>query len=215
MSVPLLHGYWRSTASYRVRIALGIKGIDFGQTTYDLRRNEQNSPGYRHLAPQGLVPALEADGTILTQSSAILEWIEERWPNPPLLPKDFGGRATVRAMSALIGCDVHPLNNLRVLNALRVRFSATPDQVQDWIVHWIDEGFAALELLVGIHGGRFAYGDDPTVADCYLVPQAYSAERFGMNLSSYPKLEAVIAEARALPSFQAAHPALQPDADPT
>jgi maleylpyruvate isomerase len=213
MSTPVLHGYWRSTASYRVRIALAVKGVDYAQVTHDLRTGAQRDPAYLALAPQGLVPALEADGLVLTQSPAILEWIEERWPTPALLPADAEGRAAVRAMAALIGCDLHPLNNLRVLAALRSEFGASQAQVDAWIARWIGDGFAALEPQVARHGAGFAFGEAPTLVDCYLVPQLYSAERFGVDLTPYPTLVAAGEAMRAIPEVAAAHPSAQPDAD--
>lgn len=213
MSAPVLHGYWRSTASYRVRIALAVKGVDYAQVTHDLRTGAQRDPAYLALAPQGLVPALEADGLVLTQSPAILEWIEERWPTPALLPADAEGRAAVRAMAALIGCDLHPLNNLRVLAALRSEFGASQAQVDAWIARWIGDGFAALEPQVARHGAGFAFGEAPTLVDCYLVPQLYSAERFGVDLTPYPTLVAAGEAMRAIPEVAAAHPSAQPDAD--
>ena len=209
-----LHGYWRSSASYRVRIALNLKGISYDQVTHDLRRNEQAAPAYRNIAPQGLVPALETQDGVLTQSPAILEWIEERWPAPPLLPKDLHGRAIVRAMAALIGCDIHPLNNLRVLRVLQNEFQLTQEQTNAWAGRWIHEGFQALEILAGQHGSLFCYGDQPTLADCYLVPQIYNAERFGVGLSQFPKLDAIAARALTLPAFADAHPRRQPDGEP-
>jgi maleylpyruvate isomerase len=213
MSTPVLHGYWRSTASYRVRIALALKGVDYAQVTHDLRTGGQRDPAYLTLAPQGLVPALEADGLVLTQSPAILEWIEERWPKPALLPADADGRAAVRAMAALVACDVHPLNNLRVLAALRTEFGASQAQVDAWIARWIGDGFAALQPQVARHGDGFAYGATPTLADCYLVPQLYSAERFGVDLTPYPALVAAGEAMRGIPEVAAAHPSRQPDAD--
>jgi maleylpyruvate isomerase len=210
----ILHGYWRSTASYRVRIALNLKGVAHDQRTHDLRQGAQRSDAYLTLNAQGLVPALEIDGTVLTQSLAILEWLDEVHPTPPLLPSTPGARAVVRAMASLIASDIHPLNNLRVLNTLRGDFAATDAQVQAWIVHWIGEGFGALERLVERHGGAFAFGDTPTLADCCLVPQIYSAERFAADLTPFARLVAIGARARALPAFAAAHPDRQPDADP-
>lgn len=209
----VLHNYWRSSASYRVRIALNLKGLDYAQVTHDLRTGAQRAPGYKALNPQGMVPALEADGAVLTQSPAILEWLEERYPAPALLPADADSRAVVRAMAALIACDIHPLNNLRVLSALRETFAATPEQVSGWIARWISDGFAALEDMIARHGGRFAFGDTPTLADCCLVPQVYSAERFGVDLAPYPRLRAAVEAALTLPAVATAHPARQPDAD--
>ena len=208
-----LHGYWRSTAAYRVRIALAVKGVAYEQVTHDLRTGAQREAGYRALNPQGLVPALETDDAVLTQSPAILEWIDETYPDPPLLPADANGRATVRAMAATIACDIHPVNNLRILNALRAEFGADEAAVTRWIARWIGDGFAALETLIARHGDGFAFGATPTIADCHLVPQVYSAERFAVDLSPYPLLKSAADWARALLAFAAAHPDRQPDAD--
>ncbi len=209
-----LHGYWRSTTAYRVRIALTLKGVAYAQVTHDLRTGAQREAGYRTLNPQGLVPALKTDDVVLTQSPAILEWIDETYPNPPLLPADANGRAIVRAMAATIACDIHPVNNLRILNALRTEFGADEAAVNRWIARWIGDGFAALETQIARYGDGLAFGATPTIADCHLVPQVYSAERFGVDLSPYPKLKAAAENARALPAFAAAHPDRQPDADP-
>lgn len=208
---PILHGYWRSSAAYRVRIALALKGVAFDHVTHDLRRGEQRDLGT--LNPQPLVPALETGDGVLTQSPAILEWIEESWPTPALLPATPRERAIVRAMAAIVACDIHPINNLRILNALRTDLSADEATVQRWIARWIADGFVALEVLIARHGRGFAFGDMPTLADCHLVPQVYGAERFAVDLAPYPALMAAAENARALPAFAAAHPAVQPDAD--
>lgn len=211
MSETVLHGYWRSSAAYRVRIALNMKGVAYRQVARDLRAGEQRDPAYLAIAPHGLVPALEHEGRSLIESPAILEWIEARWPEPPLLPRSPEDAASVRALTALIGCDIHPLNNLRVLTRLRSQFDASNAQVKDWIAHWVGEGFAAVEQLIGNTGGRFAFGDTPTLADCYLVPQVYNAERYNVDLGAFPRILAVAGEARSLPAFAAAHPEVQPD----
>jgi maleylpyruvate isomerase len=208
-----LHGYWRSTTAYRVRIALALKGVTYAQVTHDLRRGEQREARYRALNPQGLVPALETEDAVLTQSPAILEWIDETYPDPPLLPTDANSRAIVRAMAATVACDIHPVNNLRILNALRTEFGADEAAVNRWIARWIGDGFTALETQIARYGDGFAFGATPTIADCHLVPQVYSAERFAVDLSPYPKLKAAAENARALPAFAAAHPDRQPDAD--
>ncbi|WP_076073140.1 maleylacetoacetate isomerase [Sphingomonas montana] len=210
----ILHGYWRSGTAYRVRIALALKGLAYAQVTHDLRRGEQRAPDYAALNPQPLVPALDVGGTVLTQSPAILEWLDERHPDPPLLPATADARAIVRAMAAIVACDIHPLNNLRVLDTLRTEFDATPDAINRWITRWIGDGLAALEALVQRHGAGFAYGNTPTLADCHLVPQLYAARRFAVDLAPFPALVAVDARAADLPAFAAAHPDRQPDADP-
>lgn len=209
-----LHGYWRSSAAYRVRIALALKGIAHDQVTHDLRTGAQRSSDYLAIDPQGLVPALETGDAVLVQSGAILEWLDEAYPEPPLLPAGATPRAIVRGMAAILGCDVHPLHNLRVAQALRSRFGADDEQVRLWIVHWIGTGLTALEPLVTRHGAGFAYGDAPGLVDCYLVPQLYAAARFGVDLAPFPRIAAAGAAAAALPAFAHAHPAVQPDADP-
>lgn len=209
----ILHGYWRSGAAYRVRIALGLKGIAYDQVNHDLRTGAQAATEYAALNTQHLVPTLVTGDTVLTQSSAILEWLEETHPAPPLLPTDATGRAIVRAMVAIIGADTHPLHNLRVLKALASDLAADPIAAQRWAARWIGDGFAALEPLIAQYGNGFAFGDTPTLADCFLVPQLYSAERFSLDLTPYPRLVAAGDKARALPAFAAAHPSRQPDAD--
>lgn len=213
MSIPRLHGYWRSTASYRVRIALELKGVSYDQITHDLRVGAHREASFLAAVPQGLVPALEVGEGVLTQSLAILEWLEETYPTPPLLPTAPMGRAIVRAMADAIACDIHPLNNLRVLQALRADLGADDEQVATWIARWITEGFTALEVTVARHGGEFAFGDQPTLADCCLVPQVYSANRFGVDLTGFPCIRRVAARAAELAPLAAAHPSRQPDAD--
>jgi maleylpyruvate isomerase len=210
--VPILHGYWRSGTSYRTRIALELKGLLYEQAPVDLRTGAQRSEAYKALNPQGLVPALEVDGRVLTQSPAILEWLEETHPEPPLLPRDPFDRAHVRAMAALIGCDVHPLNNLRVLQTLKHELGADEAKTAAWTAGWISAGFEALEHLIDRHGGTWSFGDSPTLVDCYLIPQVYSARRFEVDLTPYPEILQIEARANAHPAFQAAHPDRQPDA---
>ncbi len=198
----ILHGYWRSTTSYRVRIALNLKQCAYEQCTHDLRTGAQRDARYLALNPQGLVPALDiGDGTILTQS-------------PAILPADPTEAAIVRSIAATIGCDIHPVNNLRILDALRADFAATPEQVSAWIARWMTAGFDAIEPQIARHGDGYAFGATPTLADCYLVPQVYAAERFAVDLSRYPCLATAAANAATLPAFAAAHPDMQPDRDP-
>ena len=209
----VLHGYWRSGTSYRTRIALEVKGVAYDQAPVDLRTGGQQSEAYRALNPQRLVPALETPDGVLTQSSAILEWLEERYPEPPLLPGDPAGRATVRAMAMAVACDIHPLNNLRVLKYLKLPLGHDQEAIDAWAGHWISQGFSALEAMISRHGGRFAYGDSLTFADCHLVPQYYSAQRFNVDCSAWPRLVAAVTHAMAESAVQRAHPDRQPDAD--
>jgi maleylpyruvate isomerase len=213
MTELTLHGYWRSSAAYRVRIALNLKGVRYRQVSHDLRLGEQCDPDYLAIAPHGLVPALEHENGVLIESPALLEWIDARWPSPGLLPAGIDQAAMVRAMAALVGCDIHPLNNLRVLNRLRAAFLADEGQIKDWIAEWIHLGFTPLEQLIARHGGDFAYGYKPSLADCYLVPQVYNAERFGVDLSPYPRLRTVVETAALHPAFAQAHPREQPGAE--
>jgi maleylacetoacetate isomerase len=208
-----LHGYWRATAPYRVRIGLGLKGLAFAYEPVDLLRAEQRSEAYRDLNRQALVPALMADGAVLTQSLAILEWLEETHPDPPLLPADPLGRAVVRAMAGIVACDIHPLNNLRVLQALQdLSFPMGSPTQQAWGARWINDGFTALEALVARHGAGFAFGPTPTLADCCLIPQIWSSSRFAIDMTPFPALAGVAASAAAHPAFIAAHPDRQSDA---
>jgi maleylpyruvate isomerase len=202
----VLHDYWRSGAAYRTRIALELKGLQYRKLPVDLVSGTQKGAEYRGINPQGLVPTLETGSARLIQSGAILEWLEETYPTPPLLPSTPLERGIVRGMSAIIGCDVHPLNNLRVQRYITGPLGASDDRLQAWISHWISEGFTGLEVLIGEHGGRFAYGDNPTFVDCYLVPQVYAAERYKVDLAPFFKIRQVVEYARSLPAFQAAQP---------
>jgi maleylacetoacetate isomerase/maleylpyruvate isomerase len=211
----VLHSFWRATAPYRVRIALNLKGLPYDYAPVDLQGGAQHGDGYRRLNPQGLTPALETgDGRVLTQSLAILEWLEEVHPVPPLLPADPYDRAAVRAMAGIVACDIHPLNNLRVRQQL-TRMGVAEEARTAWIQRWIADGFAALEPMIAAHGAGFAFGAQPTLADCLLIPQVYSAEVFEVDLAPYPAIRAVAAACAARPAFQAAHPDRQPDAAKT
>jgi maleylpyruvate isomerase len=210
-----LHGFFRSGTSHRLRIALNLKGIAYEQLAVDLRREQHLTPEYQAINPQRLVPALvTADGTIMTQTPAIIEWLEERFPQPPLLPRNPKARAQVRALAAIIGCDIHPVNNRRILEALRNRFGAGDAAVNEWCGTWISAGFDAFDALVADHGrgGPFAFGEAPTLADVYLVPQMESARRFGIDLHRWPRLAAIDVACAQREAFRLAAPALQPDA---
>lgn len=209
-----LHSYWRATAPYRVRIGLQLKGCAYDYHAIDLIEGRQREPDYRAVNPQGLVPALDlGDGTVLAQSLAILEWLEETQPTPSILPRAALERAVVRRMAGIVACDIHPLNNTRVARKL-TELGLEPEVIAGWTRGWIGEGFDALEPLVESYGGAFAFGDSPTIADCCLVPQVYSARRFELDVSPWPKLIAAADHAAAHPAFRAAHPNNQPDAKP-
>lgn len=207
-----LHSAWRATAPYRVRIGLQLKGCAYDYHAIDLIAGQQREPAYRAVNPQGLTPALDlGDGTVLAQSLAILEWLEETRPNPAILPRSALDRATVRQMAGIIACDIHPLNNTRVGRKL-AQMGVAQAEITAWIHGWISDGFDALEPLVTKHGGTLAFGDTPTLADCCLVPQVYSARRFELDLTPWPRLVAAADRAAELPAFVAAHPNQQPDA---
>ena len=212
-----LYTFFRSSASYRVRIALNLKGLDYEQAPIHLRRDggEQLKLAYKAINPQALVPALEDEGQIFSQSLAIIEYLEERYPKPPLLPSDATDRAMVRSMALLIACEVHPIQNLRVLNHLKSDHKQSDDDTIRWARHWINLGLSALEQMVisGSKQGKFCFGETPTVADLCLVPQLTNARRFGIDLPVYPKLLAIEAACMSLPSFAKAAPEHQPDAE--
>jgi maleylacetoacetate isomerase len=212
-----LFTYFRSSAAYRVRIVLNYKGIPHGTVPVHLVRDggQQHSESYREVNPQGFVPALADDGHVFAQSLAIIEYLEETNPDPPLLPPDFAGRAIVRSMALGIACDIHPLNNLRVTNYLRGPLGQGDEAVAEWIRHWIGEGFKALEELARRHGdGRnYLYGGSVTLADVCLVPQMYNARRYYCDVTPYPALVAIDAHLTSLPAFAAARPEAQPDAE--
>jgi maleylacetoacetate isomerase len=212
-----LYDYFRSSAAYRVRIALNLKDVKLADRTFvHLRMGNQRAQDYLALNPQGLVPALELDdGRVLTQSLAIIEYLDETHPSPPLLPKDAAGRARVRAIALGIACEIHPLNNLRVLNYLTGTLGATDAQRNGWYKYWIDVGFEALErqLERDDDTGTFCHGESPTLADVCLVPQLANARRFKVDVSPYPTLTRVEAACNALPAFAQAAPSQQPDAE--
>ena len=214
MTAPALHGYFRSSASYRVRIALNIKGVDYVQHAHHLRRGEQRAPDYLTLNPQGLVPTYVDNDHILTQSLAIIEYLDEIYPQPPLLPEASWERARVRALAQIIACDIHPLNNLRVLQYLRDDFRQDEPSVRRWYAHWIEQGFSAFEqMLADSATGRFCHGDQPTLADVCLAPQVANARNFNVSIDAFPTIRRIIEVAEALPAFARAAPQLQPDAE--
>lgn len=209
-----LHNFFRSGTSHRLRIVLQLKGLAYDYVPVDLRTEQHQGAAFKALNPQGLVPALEVDGQVLIQSPAIIEWLEETHPTPPLLPADPAARARVRALAALVGCDIHPLNNRRVLEALRHDFAAGEAAVQRWCATWIEAGFDAYEALLAADPARgdFSFGDAPTLADVYLVPQVESARRFKVDVARWPRLHAVDQACGRLDAFRRAAPAVQPDA---
>jgi maleylacetoacetate isomerase/maleylpyruvate isomerase len=212
-----LYTYWRSSAAFRVRIALNLKGLTFESVPKHLLREggEQRRADYLALNPQGLVPGLEHDGEFVSQSLAICEYLEEIRPEPRLLPGSAVDRARIRAMALAVACDIHPLNNLRVLQYLRREFGQDEDGVNRWARHWISNGFAALEQWIARHSadGRFCYGREPTLADVFLLPQVFNARRVQTDLAPYPRVVAVADHLLALPAFADARPEAQPDAE--
>ncbi|WP_305805598.1 maleylacetoacetate isomerase [Stenotrophomonas sp. YIM B06876] len=211
-----LYSYWRSSAAYRVRIGLNLKQLAYTITPVHLVRDggQQHQSDYAALNPQELVPTLRHGALVLTQSLAILEYVDEVWPQPALLPADAAGRARVRALAQLVACDIHPLNNLRVMKFFDGTWHVPQSEREDWTLHWMRAGFAALEkMLVGSpHTGRFCHGDGPTLADCCLLPQLYNARRFALDLAPYPTLTRIEQACLALPAFDRARPENQADA---
>lgn len=210
-----LYSYFRSSAAYRVRIALNLKGIATEQEAVHLLKGD-SLPAYREAHnPQGLVPALESDDGFFVQSMAILEYLEERYPDPPLLPQGFAARGYVRAAALLIACDIHPLANLRVLKYLKRELGHGQDEIDGWYRHWVEDGLTRLEAYVVAEGrsGRFVEGDRPTIADCCLVPQMFNARRLNCDLTPFPTLVMIDANCAELDGFRRAHPSVQPDAE--
>ena len=212
-----LIGYFRSSAAFRVRIALNLKGIAVEHASRHLRKGEQSSADYVALNPQKLVPALVLDdGAVLTQSIAIMEYLEETHPEPPLLPKDPVGRARVRALSLIVSADIHPIQNLRVMAYLRQKFEQTEESAFAWSRHWIETGFDAYEATLAREAGTgaFSHGDQPTMADMCLVPQVFNATRFKVDMKRYPTIQRIYDTCMKHPAFDAAQPSKQPDAEP-
>lgn len=206
MARPILYDYFRSSAAYRVRIALNLKGVDYDSHQIDLREGEQKSAEYRALNPQGFVPMLEIDGQQLTQSLAIINYLDLRYPNTPLIPASAVARAHVVALAMTIACDIHPLNNLRVLGYLKREFEQDQPAIDRWYRHWVTEGFSALEALAAPQAGDFLFGNAPTGADVCLVPQMYNARRFDTPLEAYPTLLRADQNANKIEAFAKAHP---------
>ena len=206
MTRPLLHDYFRSSACYRVRILLNLKGVEYDRHSVNLADGAQQDPAYRTLNPQGFVPMLEIDGLKLTQSLSIAVYLDQTRPDPLLMPRDPADGAHVRALALTVACDIHPLNNLRVLKYLSGTLDATQDQSDAWYANWVTEGLAALEALAAPRAGAFLFGDTPGLADVCLVPQLYNARRFAVPILPYPALRRADESASAHPAFAAAHP---------
>ena len=211
-----LIGYFRSSAAYRVRSALNLKGVAVEHASRHLRKGEQRAPDYVAINPQKLVPALVLDsGDVLTQSLAILEYLEETHPQPPLLPRDPVGRARVRALALIPTADIHPIQNLRVMGYLREKFGQTEESAFGWSRHWIETGFDAYEASIANdpRTGAFSHGDSPTMADLCLIPQVFNAARFKVDMKRYPTIQRIYDACMRLPAFDAAQPSKQPDAE--
>ena len=206
MSRIILYDYWRSSACYRVRITLNVKGVDYERRPVNLLESQQQSDEYRALNPQGFVPMLEIDGHRLVQSLAIINYLDLRFPTPPLIPTPAAERAHVVAMAMMVACDIHPLNNLRVLKYLKNELGHSQEEVDAWYAHWISEGLPALETFAAPRAGTFLFGDAPTAADVCLVPQLFNARRFNVPLDGYPTLVRADENANRLEAFAAAHP---------
>lgn len=209
----ILYDYFRSSAAFRVRIALNWKGLGYDQRPIHLRKGEQRAPGYREKNPQGLVPTLEIDGRHLTQSLAIIEYLDETHPDPPLLPKRAADRAWVRSIAMAIACDIHPIDNTRVIAYLQQELKVGDAARDDWYRHWIRLGFEAIEERLAEHSGRHCFGDSPTMADVCLVPQVFNSQRVKLDLTPYPRIRAIFDACMKIPAFDQAQPSKQPDAE--
>jgi maleylpyruvate isomerase len=207
-----LYGYWRSSASYRVRLVLQLKGLNYEQKTVHLGKGEQKDKVFKRINPQGLVPFLTDDEIEIGQSVAIMEYLDETYPAHPLMPSKAQDRARVRQIANMIACDVHPLNNLRVLNYLEQDLNLGQERRDQWYRHWIDETFRALEPLLMTTAGVYSVGNEVTLADCMLVPQVYNARRYQMSLDDYPTIARIVANCEQLQAFVKAAPEQQPDA---
>ena len=207
-----LYDYWRSSAAYRVRLALNYKGLSYEQVPVDLRQGAHRAAEFLEINPQGLVPVLEDDGAHLTQSLPILNYLEERYPQPALLPKDLPGRATSRAIAVAIACEIHPLNNLRVLQHLERELGLDEARRLAWYRHWVAEGFGAIETTLARSAGDFCVGDAPSLADVCLVPQVYNARRYECDPAPYPTIRRIDERCRQIEAFASAAPERQPDA---
>jgi len=208
-----LYTYFRSSASFRVRIALNLKGMKYEPVFLHMPKGEHRDNAYRQVNPQALLPTLELDdGTRLTQSLAIIEYLDEKQPQPRLVPQEALARARVRALALLVACEIHPLNNLRVLQHLKRELGQSQEQIDTWYRHWIADGLAKLEAELAGSSGKFCHGDAPTMADCCLVPQLFAAQRFGVEPARYPRLALINENCARMAAFQHAHPSKQPDA---
>ncbi len=207
-----LYTYWRSSAAYRVRIALNLKGLPHELIPVDLVAGDHKQDDYKSINPQALVPTLEVDGLSLAQSLAIIEYLDECYPQTPLLPKDPSSRAVVRGLAQIVACDIHPLNNLRVLKYLMGDLALDKTAKDAWYAHWVREGFIGFESQLRETAGQFCFGDTPTLADVCLVPQVFNARRFECDLSEFPKITEIEARCLSLDAFDAARPERQPDA---
>jgi maleylacetoacetate isomerase len=208
-----LYSFFRSSAAYRVRLALSIKGVEHETITLNLPQGEHRAPDFVALNPHRTIPVIDDDGVVLMQSLAIIEYLDARYPEPRLIPQDPLKRARVQAFAQVIACEIHPLNNLRVLRHLRSELGLDEERVSAWVRHWIGESFVSLEALLSESAGRYCFGDELTLADVCLVPQMYNARRFGCDLTPFPSIVRVTEALRALPEFARAAPELQPDAE--